>query len=121
MNWEDQIEKIPEVFAKTTHHFFPKMGKWVSQINDPRRVNMTDYELAILFWEGTFLFLFQLKSSRNIDYNFGKNFLSNLKGIFPVLGIQSYELNRMPAHDTLIDLLIKLPPTELEKVIIEMT
>lgn len=121
MNHEDQRKKIPEVFTKTIHHFFPKIGRWVSQINDPRMVNMIDYELLVLFWEGFFLFLFQLGSSRNIDYTFGKEFLTNFKELFPLLGIQNYNMERMPNHDTLIDLLIKLSPTDLEKICIEMT
>lgn len=112
MNYEEQSEKIPEVFAKTIHHFFPKIGKWVWQIEDPRKVNMIDYELSILFWEGFFLFLFQLVASRNIDYTFGRKFLDNFKALSPLLGIQDYNLKRMPNHGTLIDLLVKLFPTE---------
>ncbi|MEW6619572.1 MAG: hypothetical protein AB1422_09630 [bacterium] len=90
------------------------------QIHDHRSVNMTDYELGILFWEGLFLFLFQLGSSRNIDYTFGKEFLANFKALFPLLSIQDYSLERMPHHGTLIDLLVKLSPTDLEKICIEM-
>lgn len=121
MNGEDQSEKIPEVFAKTVHHFFPKVGKWVRQIQEPRKVNMIDYELPILFWEAFFLFLLQLGSSRNIDYAFGKKFLANFKALFPILGIQDYSLERMPEHGTLIDFLSKLFPTALERICIEMT
>lgn len=120
MNGENQGEIIPGVFAKTVHHFFPKIGKWVWQIHDPRQVNMTDYDLPILFWEGLFLFLLQLGSSRNIDYTFGEKFLANFKALFPLLSIQDYSLERMPNHGTLIDLLVDSSSTDLEKICIEM-
>ena len=47
---------LPIVFAKTIKSFFPKLGKNMSGILDPRMVNKTDYDLNLLGWIGILMF-----------------------------------------------------------------
>ncbi len=40
-----------EVFARTIKSFFPKIGKWVNKIKDPRYTKKADYHRSIMFWQ----------------------------------------------------------------------
>ena len=126
----EEIEKnkkklLIEAFTKTVKSFFPKIGKWVKKIKDPRYTRKAYYHRSVMFWTGVFLFLFQLKSSRNINYklNDKQNFLINFKALFPLLDIVEYQdkpIGRLPDYGALIDLLSKLSPLQLEKVQVKM-
>jgi len=110
-----------EAFTKTVKSFFPRLGKWVKKIKDPRYIKKAYYHRSVMFWAGVFLFLFQLKSSRNINYklNDTQNFLINFKSLFPLLEVVEYPdkpINRLPDYGALIDLLMKLSHLQLEKV-----
>ena len=48
--------ELPIVFAKTVKSFFPKLGKNMRAIEDPRMVNKINYELNLLVWVGIFMF-----------------------------------------------------------------
>lgn len=114
-----------EGFAKTMKSFFPNIGEWVKEIKDPRYTRKAYYHRSVMFWTGVFLFLFQLKSSRNINYklNDEQNFLINFKSLFPLLDVVQYQdkpIERLPDYGALIDLMKKLSPTQLEKIQVNM-
>lgn len=76
-----------------------------------------------MFWTGIFLHLFQLKSSRNINFklNGSETFINNFKALFSLLKIQTYEpFERFPDYGALNDMLKKVSPTHLEKVPVKM-
>lgn len=121
-DFEKEPDYLIEVFGRTIKSFFPKIGNWVNHIKDPRYHNMITYHLSILFWEGVFLFLFKLQSSRNINYRLVKsrNFLENFEKLFPIIGVYQDTLERLPDQGTLKYLLKKLSFDELEKILVEM-
>jgi len=100
--------------------FSPKIGQWIGKIKDPRQINKTDYKSSVLIWIGAFVFLLQLKASRNIDYKLGPEFLANFNGLFPILGIAPHVLNSIPHHGTVIDFLAKVSPEQLAQVQLTM-
>lgn len=100
--------------------FSPKIGNWIDQVEDPRQINKTDYDSSVLIWVGLFVFLLQLKASRNIDYKLGAQFLENFRGLFPVLGIENQKLSSIPHHGTVIDFLAQVAPAQLDQVRLEM-
>ena len=76
-----------------------------------------------MFWTAIFVFLLQLKSSRNINFklNDSKAFIKNFKTFFPLLKVQTYEpFKRFPDYGTLNDMLKELSYPHLEKVQVKM-
>ena len=70
---------IGDVFLKTVSHFFPKLTKWLSQVDDPRNPNKITYSPSHLQWLGILLFLLRLGSRRKIGYRLlTDKFLDNL-------------------------------------------
>jgi len=102
---------IGDVFLKTVNHFFPKLTKWLSQVDDPREKNKITYSPSHLQWLGILLFLLRLGSRRKIGYKFSTpEFLDNL-------AILTSSYDEKVAHpDTLEYFLKKLDPEELYKV-----
>ena len=121
-DFKKEPDYLIEVFGRTIKSFFPKIGKWVKYINEPRYKNMLTYQLPILFWEAVFLFIFKLQSTRNINYQMveKEKFFENFKKLFPILGITQHTLQRLPDQGTLKYLLKKLSYDELEKITLKM-
>lgn len=120
---EEKRKLLVEGFSRTIKNVFPKLGKWLNAINDPRCVQKITYHRSIMLWTGIFLFLFQLKSARSINFklNASENFFNNFKSLFPLLGIQTDKpFERLPDYGTLNDMLKKLKPDELEEVLVKM-
>jgi hypothetical protein len=70
---------IGDVFYATVSHFFPKLTKWLSQVDDPRDPNKITYSPSHLQWLGILLFLLRLGSRRKIGYRLStEEFLKNL-------------------------------------------
>ena len=102
---------IADVFFKTTHHFFPKLSKWLNTVDDPRVLKKTKYSSSHLLRLGVFLFLMRLGSKRQIKYLFStEEFRKNL-GIL----CQSFT-DSIAHHDTLENLVKKLNPDEVSAV-----
>ncbi len=102
---------IGDVFYATVSHFFPKLTKWLSQVDDPREKNKIIYSPSHLQWLGILLFLLRLGSRRKIGYKFQTDkFLKNLTAL-----TSNYD-GKVAHPDTLEYFLEKLDPEELYKV-----
>jgi len=100
-----------DIFLKTVTHFFPKLTRWLNQIEDPRNKNKITYDPGHLLWLGIFLFLLRLGSKRRIKYKLQtEDFLKNLN-----LLCSGYNQN-VAHHDTVEYFLERLDPEELYKV-----
>ena len=100
-----------DVFLKTVYHFFPKLTRWLNQVEDPRNKNMITYEPGHLLWLGIFLFLLRLGSKRRIKYKLATEyFLENLNRL-----CLSYS-EKVAHHDTVEYLLCGLGPGQMHKV-----
>jgi hypothetical protein len=49
-------------------HFFPDFNEWLNDIDDPRFQPFVIYDKRFLLWWGLSLFLYQLGSRRQLDY-----------------------------------------------------
>jgi len=102
---------IGNAFLKTISHFFPKLGKWLSQVDDPRNRNKITYSPTHLLWLGILLFLLRLGSKRKISYKFSTEaFIENLNLICGSC------YTKTAHHDTVEYFFKKLEPEELYKV-----
>jgi hypothetical protein len=102
---------IADVFFKTINHFFPKLTKWLSSVDDPRNKHKIIYDSSHLLWLGIFLFLLRLKSKRKIKYKLSTQyFLKNLRVL-----TNSYNEN-IAHHDTLEYFCQRLCPEQLYEV-----
>lgn len=73
--------KIGPLLAQTVRHFFPELNKWLDDFPDPRFQPFVIYDKRFLVWWGLSLFLFQLGSRRQLDYQLntdGQHVLDNL-------------------------------------------
>jgi len=68
----EEPQVLIEALAKTIYHFFPNIGKWLLSISDPRCSKKITYHFPTVFWCCTFIFLFKLESSRNLNFLLGK-------------------------------------------------
>jgi hypothetical protein len=62
-------------------HFFPELNAWIDQVPDPRFAPLVIYHKRFLLWWGLSLFLCQLSSRRQLDYQLntdGPAVLANL-------------------------------------------
>jgi len=67
--------------VQTIRHFFPDLNAWMDEIDDPRFFPFIVYDKRFLLWWGLSLFLFQLGSRRQLDYQLntdGPEVLDNL-------------------------------------------
>jgi hypothetical protein len=72
---------IGPILAQTVHHFFPELNVWIDRIPDPRFLPLVIYHKRFLLWWGLSLFLCQLTSRRQLDYQLntdGPEVLNNL-------------------------------------------
>jgi len=72
---------IGPVLVQTVRHFFPDLPAWMAAIDDPRFFPYIVYDKAFLLWWGLSLFLFKLRSRRQLDFQLntdGPELLSNL-------------------------------------------
>jgi hypothetical protein len=69
------------LLAQTVRHFFPELNDWLDLFPDPRFKPFVIYHRRFLLWWGLSLFLFQLRSRRQLDYQLntdGEHALANL-------------------------------------------
>ena len=72
---------IGPLLVQTVRHFFPDLNVWLDEIADPRFEPMIIYHKRFLLWWGLSLFLFELSSRRQLDYQLdtdGPEVLNNL-------------------------------------------
>src|SRR5262249_44518224 len=84
--------------GQTTRHFFPQFNAWLDRLPDTRDQEACVYVTRFLAWWGLALYLFQLGSRRQLDYELrdgGFTVLANLNRLADT------EQTSMPVHDTL--------------------
>jgi hypothetical protein len=60
--------EVGKALIKTIHHYWPDLSQWISQLPDTRFAPFIEYEKQFLLWHGFLLFIFELGSRRQIDY-----------------------------------------------------
>ena len=83
---------------QTIRHFFPELNTWLDDLPDSRDQDCITYERRFLAWWGIALYLFQLGSRRQLDFDLasaGTGVLANLNRL-----AQAAHTTR-PVHDTL--------------------
>lgn len=84
--------------AQTVRHFFPDLNDWLQALPDRRDQEAIIYETRFLAWWGIALYLFQLGSRRQLDFDLDANgtyVLDNLNRLADTAH------TTRPVHDTL--------------------
>jgi hypothetical protein len=84
--------------VQTTRHFFPQLNAWLDRLPDTRVQDACTYDTRFLAWWGLCLYLFQLGSRRQLDFDLrdgGRPVLANLNRLAQT------EQTTLPVHDTL--------------------
>jgi hypothetical protein len=84
--------------VQTTRHFFPELNSWLDRLPDTRDKDSCTYVTRFLAWWGISLYLFQLGSRRQLDYELrdaGAPVLANLNRLAQT------KQTSLPVHDTL--------------------
>ena len=94
-------------------HFFPDLNDWLAALPDGRNPDLCVYETRFLGWWGLWLFLAQLGSRRQLDFDLdaaGTQVLHNLN-----LLAGTRQVTR-PVHDTLDYFIGHLAPSGLPEL-----
>jgi hypothetical protein len=89
---------VAQAFVQTVRHFFPDLNDWLEELPDSRDPEAIVYETRFLAWWGLWLYLGQLRSRRQLDFQldaWGTRVLDNLNRL-----AQTQHETR-PVHDTL--------------------
>jgi hypothetical protein len=89
---------IGPIFVQTVHHFFPDLNDWIDQIDDPRFLPFVTYDKKFLMWWGLSLFLFKLKSRRQLDFELNTDGPEVLDNLNRLAGTKQ---ETRPVHNTL--------------------
>jgi hypothetical protein len=84
--------------VQTIRHFFPELPAWLERLPDTRVQEDCIYDRRFLAWWGIALYLFQLGSRRQLDFELrdgGRPVLANLNRLAET------EQTTLPVHDTL--------------------
>lgn len=84
--------------AQTVRHFFPEFNAWLDRLPDSRAQDRITYARRFLAWWGISLYLLQLGSRRQLDFELrdgGPRVLANLNRLAQT------EQTGLPVHDTL--------------------
>jgi hypothetical protein len=87
-----------QAFAQTVRHFFPQLNDWLEELPDSRDPQAIVYETRFLAWWGLWLYLAQLGSRRQLDFQldaWGTRVLDNLNRL------AGTAQTTRPVHDTL--------------------
>jgi hypothetical protein len=87
-----------QAFIQTVHHFFPELNAWLDELPDSRAPEMTVYPTRFMIWWGLWLYLAQLGSRRQLDFQldtWGTQVLTNLNRL------AGTELKTRPVNGTL--------------------
>jgi len=89
---------VASAFVQTVHHFFPQLNDWLDDLPDTRDPDLILYETRFLAWWGLWLYLAQLGSRRQLDFQldaWGTHVLDNLNRLAGTAH------TTRPVHDTL--------------------
>jgi hypothetical protein len=92
--------------VQTVRHFFPQLSTWLDRLPDTRVQEACTYSTRFLGWWGICLYLLQLGSRRQLDYDLrdgGPQVLANLNRLAQT------EQTTLPVHDTLDHFLGHVP------------
>ena len=84
--------------VQTAHHYFPEFNDWLDRLPDTRVQELCTYSRRFLAWWGIALYLLQLGSRRQLDYELrdgGPHVLANLNRLAQT------KQTTLPVHDTL--------------------
>ena len=84
--------------VQTVRHFFPQLSTWLDRLPDTRAQDACTYDRRVLAWWGLLLYLLQLGSRRQLDFELrdgGPHVLANLNRL------AGTEQTTLPVHDTL--------------------
>lgn len=98
---------------QTTRHFFPELRSWLDHLPDTRVPEDCTYVTRFLAWWGLCLYLLQLGSRRQLDYDLrdgGAPVLANLNRLAET------EQTTLPVHDTLDHFLGHVPQAGWERL-----
>ncbi len=99
--------------VQTVRHFFPQLNTWLEHLPDTRDPDRRVYATRFLAWWGLALYLCQLGSRRQLDYDLregGPQVLTNLNRLAEA------EQTTLPVHDTLDHFLGHVSLTGWERV-----
>lgn len=102
---------------QTVRHFFPDLNDWFDALPDTRDQDAIEYERRFLAWWGLALYLFQLGSRRQLDFDLDArdtHVLDNLNRL-----AQTEQTTR-PVHDTLDHFLDHVGPSAFAGVRLRM-
>jgi hypothetical protein len=89
---------VAQAFVQTVRHFFPDLNAWLDELPDTRNPDLCVYRTRFLAWWGLWLYLGQLGSRRQLDFQFdawGTQVLANLNRLADTTQ------HSRPVHDTL--------------------
>jgi hypothetical protein len=89
---------VAQAFAQTVRHFFPDLNDWLDRLPDRRDPEACVYPTRFLAWWGLWLYLAQLGSRRQLDFQldaWGTHVLDNLNRL------AGTTQTTRPVHDTL--------------------
>jgi hypothetical protein len=89
---------VAQAFVQTVHHFFPDLNDWLDELPDTRDQEACVYATRFLAWWGLWLYLGQLGSRRQLDFQYdawGTHVLDNLNRLADT------QQDSRPVHDTL--------------------
>jgi hypothetical protein len=105
---------VGKALVQTVRHFFPDLNRWLDRLPDARVAEACTYPTRFLAWWGLLLFLLQLRSRRQLDYELdaadNPQLLPNLNRL-----AQTHMTTR-PVHDTLDYFLGKVALTGWERL-----
>jgi hypothetical protein len=89
---------LGETLPTTIGHFWPELNQWLDRVPDSRFLPLIIYHKRFLIWWGLSLYLFQLASRRQLDFDLdarGTEVLHNLNRLAKT------QQDTRPVHDTL--------------------
>src|SRR5271156_5962922 len=89
---------VGRALVQTVRHFFPELNSWLDRLPDSRVQEACIYSTRFLAWWGIALYLLQLGSRRQLDYDLrdgGQQVLANFNRLAET------EQTTLPVHDTL--------------------
>ena len=103
---------IGPILARTVRHFFPELNAWLDRLPDTRLRPACVYPTRFLAWWGLGLYLFQLGSRRQLDFELrdGPRVLANFNRLAEATQTS------LPVHDTLDHFLGHVPLAGWERL-----
>jgi hypothetical protein len=106
-----------QALVQTTRHFFPEFNPWLGRLPDTRDPDARIYTTGFLAWWGIALYLLQLGSRRQLDFELrdgGAPVLANFNRLAET------EQTTLPVHDTLDHFLEHVALTGWERLRTQM-